>query len=192
QPEVSPQIALRKITSSAGNFANLRHTPRSEPNACSHGIPVAFGPDQSEVDEVVACSTLISQQQRWIAVISYDDVNVAVIIEVRKRRAPGCIRRLKTLSGGFRHLGKFPIPLIVKQSIDLLVVNVGRDALHFFVHMSVGDEDVEPPIIVIIEESAAEAEHIPRRTSYPGSIAHFIEKSLSIVMPYVVGRELEI
>src|SRR5438445_13322800 len=58
--------------------------------------------------------------------------------------------------------------------------------------MAVGDEDVEPAVVVEIEESAAEAEYIPCRNRDARLSADLGEKAFAIVVPDVVRGKLEI
>src|SRR3954471_17889430 len=58
--------------------------------------------------------------------------------------------------------------------------------------MSVRNEDIQQAIVVIVEEAAAEAQDIARRTRNACFIADLIEENFSIAMPQVIGRTLEV
>src|SRR6266581_7483078 len=68
----------------------------------------------------------------------------------------------------------------------------GSRLLHLGVDVTVGDENVQSAIIVIVEEAPAETENLfcwPRDT---GLFTHLVKKSFSVVAPKVIGGSLEI
>src|SRR2546430_5653090 len=67
-----------------------------------------------------------------------------------------------------------------------------RGLLDLRINVAVGNEQVQPSVIVVIEKASPEAEHIMRGTGNTGLITDFVEKSFAIVVPEVVGRSLEI
>src|SRR5713101_2256871 len=71
-------------------------------------------------------------------------------------------------------------------------MNVGGNALHFLVHVPIGDEQVQPSVVIVIEKAAAEAQHISGGHRDPGDIAHLVEESFAVVVPDMIRRQLEI
>ena len=47
----------------------------------------------------------------------------------------------------------------MKQLVDLFVASAGYRLLNLGVDMAVGDEDIQPPVIIVIEEAPAEAQN---------------------------------
>jgi hypothetical protein len=88
QAEVGEQIALREIAPAAGNFADLRDAACYDPDAGTHGVAVAFDPDQAEVHEVVFTAGVIVEDGGRVAVICDDDVHETVVVEIGKGGAP--------------------------------------------------------------------------------------------------------
>ena len=68
----------------------------------------------------------------------------------------------------------------------LLVVRFRGDLLDFGIDMTVGDKEVEPAVVVVVEKSAAEAQDIPRRDRDSRFVAYLVEVALSGVVPQVV------
>ena len=58
-----------------------------------------------------------------------------------------------------------------------------RGLLHFRVHVPIGDKNIQQAIIVIIDEAAAETEHIACRLCDSGFIAYLIKETFAIVVP---------
>ena len=64
--------------------------------------------------------------------------------------------------------------------------------LDFRIHVTVGDEEVEPTIVVIVDESAAKAQYFARRKGDPRLIADLVKVALSGVVPQMVRAFLEV
>jgi hypothetical protein len=92
QAEVGEQIALREIAPAAGNFADLRDAACYDPDAGTHGVAVAFDPDQAEVHEVVFTAGVIVEDGGRVAVICDDDVHETVVVEIGEGSAAGRTR----------------------------------------------------------------------------------------------------
>ncbi len=80
----------------------------------------------------------------------------------------------------------------MEEGVDLLVVYVRGNLLYFLVDMAVGDEQIQPAIVVVIEKASAKAQHVSRGQRNACGVAHFVEQALTVVMPKVVGGKLEI
>ena len=89
-------------------------------------------------------------------------------------------------------LNEFAVVLVMEEGVDLFVANLGIGLLNFRINVAIGDKNVEPAIIVVIEEAATKAENLARGNRDTRRVADFVEEALAIVMPEVVGTFLEI
>ncbi len=80
----------------------------------------------------------------------------------------------------------------MKQGIELLEVNLRGSLLYLRINVPVGDEQIQPAIIIVVEEASAETEDPARGTGYAGAVADLIKRPLSIVVPKVIGVVLEV
>src|ERR1700730_1537088 len=64
--------------------------------------------------------------------------------------------------------------------------------LHLRIYVPIGNEDIQPAIIVVIEESASETEHLACRPRNSGFVTHFVEESFSIVVPKMIRGPLKV
>src|ERR1700730_14313562 len=64
--------------------------------------------------------------------------------------------------------------------------------LHLRIYVPIGNEDIQPAIIVVIEESASETEHLACRPRNSGFVTHFVEESFSIVVPKMIRGALKV
>src|SRR5712671_5538669 len=58
--------------------------------------------------------------------------------------------------------------------------------------MSVGDEQVQPAIVIVVEKASAEAKYAACGAGYACAVADFIKRTLSIVVPKMIGVVLEV
>src|SRR6266700_1193892 len=101
----------------------------------------------------------IPQQKRWVAVISNQNVSKAIVVEIGENNATpgvGCLRRDASQSSHFREL--FSV-LIVKQGTHLLVMRSRGGLLYFGIDVAIGNEQVEPAIIIIVTPGNAHRSH---------------------------------
>ena len=86
------------------------------------------------------------------------------------------------MSGGLKPVGadvslNFPPPSLWNSV--LFVVRFRRDLLDFGIDMTVGDKQIEPAIVVIVEKSAAEARDVACWDRNSRFVAYFVEVALS-------------
>ncbi len=151
------QIALREIAAAARDLADLRQTACAEFQASAHGVTIALRSHQLERYKVISIATTVVKQQRGIVVVGNHQIDKAIVIKVPKAHAPCGMRSIESVAGGSGHVHEFSVTIVMKQRVDLFVANFGRDLLHFRVHVAIGDEEIEPAIVVVIEESATKA-----------------------------------
>ncbi len=58
--------------------------------------------------------------------------------------------------------------------------------------MAVGNEQVQPAIVVVIEEAASEAQNVVRWRRDPDRVTDLVEVSFAIIVPNMIGGTLEI
>ena len=162
QSEIGPQIALRKIASTTGNLPDLRNAASHNAKACSHRVAVTLGSNEFEIEEMIPITAAIMQQQGRVSIVGYDHVHEPIIIEIGKSNASADMGCLKASTGQLGSLYGLAVPFIVKQRVDLLIVNARGGLFDFGIDVAVSNEQVQPPIVVVIEEAPTEAEHVVR------------------------------
>src|SRR5689334_14287279 len=106
QAEASPKITLRKVTPATCDLTHLGDASSLQANARAHRIPVAFSPNQLQIQEMVSSAAVVVQQQWRVTVIGDHQINEAVIIEVAKSRSPRGMRGQRPDSTRLRHFDK--------------------------------------------------------------------------------------
>src|ERR1700719_2441638 len=119
QTEVRSEIALRELAAARGDFPNLRSLPGGEAYAGSQSVSIAFCSNQLEIDEMVSPRTGIAQNGRRIPIVGHDNVDAAVIVEVRESDSAACARFENAQAGGRGSLLEFSVSLVVEQRVVL-------------------------------------------------------------------------
>src|SRR5260370_11724438 len=132
------------------------------------------------------------QHNGGVSIVRDHNVHKSVVVEIGKSCAASHVGHFKSRATGLAHFYELSISFVVKQRIDLPIMGSGRGLLHLWVNMPVGDENIQPPVIVVIEEASAETEDIPCRSRDPRFVAHLVEKSFPIVMPNVIRGTLKV
>src|SRR2546429_3698506 len=192
QSEVCAQVALREITSTSCDLAYLRQSTCHDADSCAHSISVAFGSNQSEIHKVISIPTTIVQQQRLVSVVANNNVHKTVVIQVCEGDSPADIRRLKSISRHLSCLDERALSVVVEERIDLFEVCTSLNIFDLRIHVSVGDKQVEPAVIVIVEEASAETKHVVGGTDDVHLMTDVPKPALAVVMEDVIRRLLKI
>src|SRR5436305_13918051 len=186
ETEIGTEIALGKIAASAGDLADLRQPASHNAKACSHRVAVTLGSNEFEIEEMIPITAAIMQQQGRVSIVGYDHVHEPIIIEIGKSNASADMGCLKASTGQLGSLYELAVPFIVKQRVDLLIVNLRGGLFDFGIDVAISNEQVQPFIVVVIEKAPTKAEHVARGARDAGLITDFVEKSLAVVMPEMV------
>src|SRR6185312_9883689 len=96
-----------------------------------------------EQGTMIVVSALVQQQRGERSHIHQHDVDIPVIVDVAKCRSPPAFRRNSTQRAGD----------ILKSAVAM--VEPARDGIYLGIHMTVGDENIQPPVVVHVKESSA-------------------------------------
>ena len=190
--EVGAEVALGEVAAAASNVSNLRDAAGLKTNASAHCVAIGLGADKFEVDEMISVRAAVMEQQRSVAVVGDDDIDETVVVEVGEGDPATHVVRLKDRTGRLAHLSELAIVFIVEERVVLFVVNFGRGLLDFRIDVTIGNKEVEPAVIVVVEETSTKTENVVSRTGDAGLIADFVEKSFAVVLPEMVGRPLKV
>src|SRR5262249_12792321 len=93
EPEIGAQLALGKIASAAGNFANLRNSSCYHANARAHRIAIALCAGKLEIYKMISAVSAVAQQGWRISVVRNDHIHKAIVVKIQKCGAASCPRR---------------------------------------------------------------------------------------------------
>ncbi len=171
EAEVHAEVVLRVVAAAAAHFVDLSHGLLELPDSdCGRGGrgdgdagadagAIALLADEAELDPV-AGDRLVSQRRscgRRVDAVD-DDVHGAVVVVVTEGAAAGGDGVVDAGAGEGGDLFKLAVAQV---AVDVLMLGVGGvevGAVDLRVDVAVGDEDVEPAIVVEVDEADAPAE----------------------------------
>src|SRR5581483_512640 len=170
---------LRDLAAASSYFAELLQLAGAygytRPDCC----PVALASDQAEEDAMVRILTPVQQQAWSFTDIDQDHVHVAVVINIAESGAtPRCQGQ------GCQCLGdilKCSIPQVTKKLKRLTIMGPARNRIYLGINMAIGDEDVQPSVVVHIEKSSAPSHHRIGRLGQFRGPTHVRESLWSLV-----------
>src|SRR5207253_10684786 len=135
---------------------------------------------------MIAIAAAIVEQQRWVSVVCVYDIHAAVAIEIGEADSAAHIGRLKAAARQLGSFDKLAVAFVVEQHISLLIVNFRCSLFDLRIDMSIGDENVLPTIVIVIEEASTESKHSMHCPCDSRLIGNISEKSRTLVMPEMV------
>src|SRR6266853_5910641 len=108
---------------------------------------------------MVSIADLIKTQPCRPVVVGDQDIGVAVVVDITKGCAPTDFEKLEGLAGRARDVDELSSAVIMKELIRLaqgIRVTLAYQ-LRQQLNGPIRDQQIEPPIVVIIEEQRAEA-----------------------------------
>src|SRR5262249_50707882 len=140
------QAPLAIIPPAAPHLVNLRQIPGDDLNPRPDAVTIALHADEPDHNEIVRVTAVVSQQLgRAVKVVDYQ-VDVAVIIQIREGDSStrSLLRQRRSeLPGDFR---KSPVAVVTAQQLALAII------LQLWVNVPIGDEQIAPAVVVVIEE----------------------------------------
>jgi len=102
------------------------------------------------------------QQERRPSVVSYHQIHEPVIVEINERDSTDHVRRLQPTAGFLARFDELPVAFVVKLGVELLVVDIRHGLLDLGIDVAICDEQIQPSIVVIVEEASTETQHLAR------------------------------
>src|SRR6185369_3787097 len=130
---------------------------------------------------MISVSDLIEKQPCWSIVVRDEEIRVTIVINITERSAATDFqqRKLRRIDD----LNKIPLPRVAKQLIRLAqrkripLPHQLRQQLH----RSIRDEQIKPPIVVVIKEERAETREATARHTEPRFACAIFEKRFAEV-----------
>ena len=109
-------------------------------------------------------AAVVQQQVRRAAVVGDQEIEIAVVVDVAGRERAADPSRAKPGPACFVTSDE-TLAVVSEQQLSLRELRAGTDLRHVRHHVAVGDRDVEPGVVVVVEEGDAEADIRTRRGS---------------------------
>src|SRR5258708_17299403 len=96
---------------------------------CVHAIGMRFCPIQEYFQPVIIIPSIVSQQLRWLAVVVYENVEIAVVVEVADGGATAHAWQLKIRTKSVADVFENSVPGIAEHLFGFGIMGVGVVAL---------------------------------------------------------------
>src|SRR5271166_6881956 len=107
---------------------------------------------------MIAIAAVVAKQISRPVVGGYQDVQVAVAVEIRISGAPRDDRPIECRAHFRRDIGKFTVSQITKKQRWFAIADLGLYASDLLFNMTVGGEDIRTAVQIVIEKEDAEGE----------------------------------
>src|SRR5205823_13407365 len=99
-----------------------------------------------------SAGVLVFQERRWFAGVEQQDVDVAIVEDIAKGRAPARVKRKCGKARFLADLVKSAVAIVAMEEQRLLEAGTGVQRIDLRIDMAIGDENVEPGIVVHVKE----------------------------------------
>src|SRR6266581_4930631 len=158
QAEVQTQIVLREVACATADFAELFNTRGTNRYTGADCSAVALRADELEEDAMIAAGVFIFEKRRRLAHVQEKDVNVAGVEDVAESSAPAGMKRQSGKAGFLGDFVEGAVAIVAMKGERLTKAGAGFQSVDLRVNVAVGDENVEPGVIVHVEKSGAPAD----------------------------------
>src|SRR5436309_7160457 len=157
--EVQSLIIRRCVTTSAQHVPALASTIRAQINCRAYCIARRFrAADKFQPQPMMMVRANVAQQYRGPAELVDDYVSFSIVKQISKCRTARDNRHPQPSSLHRRNDFKLPCFKVVKQQRTLSESCSPITLIHVGIHVTVGDQEIQPSVVVIIEEAGAPSE----------------------------------
>ena len=124
-------------------------------------IAIGLRADQLDAQAAICCGSalrFVAEQVHRAPIGRQQQIQLAVIVDVRIRRATPHTGGRKRRVHRFRHFFEFPFAHIAEKMHSLRIADIGLHFLNVVIDVAVGDENVLPAVEVVVKKEAAESQ----------------------------------
>src|SRR6267378_1337922 len=158
EAEMDTEVVLREITAAAAHLLRLNDAARRASHTGADRVAIRFGTDERQRRPVMGGRAGHTEQIRQIVHVRDRHVHVTVVVEVGERRAASRLWRRHRLAEAFADIRETAVAEIPIDHLPLLVAGLGFELNYLRIHVPVGEEQVEPSVVVEIDPAGAPSE----------------------------------
>src|SRR6476469_6898453 len=139
---------------------------------------------------MIAVPALVQQHCGKRSYIHQHDVDISVIVDIAEGSSTAAFLRNSGQRAG--DILKGSVAAVAEELNRLAICQSARDRIHLWIHMAVGDENIQPTIVVHIEEGGAPTHLEESGLGQLGGIAYVRKTVCSQVAVQSVGLFVEV
>ena len=149
QAETWPWVELTVKASASLYLSSLRASGSMQTHSSTDRIAVTRSSFQVQANPVGGIACVIAPEAWRVVEICSDDIRISVIVEVDDG---GCTAGAHSMQARFATDFPKTACLIVVEEIPLSIGETANDPLQRRIHMAIGNEQIEPAIVIKVRE----------------------------------------
>src|SRR5439155_4149780 len=136
---------------------------------------------QFQSQPVILALDIVIEQKGNSAVDTHHNIGIAVIVQVPHREAAGADALLEDLAALFAHIQHFSVAFVVKQNHGLTVRYAAASQVNEVIGVAIGEDQVGPAVVVVIEEFQSPAAEHARHRPNPRLPGHIVKGLVAVI-----------
>src|SRR5215213_2477365 len=150
--EVEPEVVVRNVTRAAAHLVHLGQVLAHDSHPRSYAVAVGAGADRFDEHEIVRISSVIAKELGGSVEVVDHQIDVPVIIQVPECGPPAHALFHQRVARLGRHFRERSVAVVLVKELALAVARVEVGLIDLRVDVTVGDEEVAPAVVVVVEE----------------------------------------
>src|ERR1700722_4144423 len=174
-------VAGREIAAGGGYGGELGASRGAELDFGADGVAIAFVTDEFEREPVIGGDRFVAKDVSGAIVGGNHGVDTTIIVQVTGSQSAADPGLLKDFSGTGGHVHK-AVPVIAEQEKRLAIAEIGIAELDSVEIVALGNQEVLPAVIVVVEKNGNPAGVRHADLSQTGGEAGIVEGAIAIVL----------
>ena len=153
-----PEIVLRVVAAAAAHFLQLRAAGETSLTRAPIALRLLVVPTSLSVSQCASARRRQREQIGGGVDVVHDDVDVAIVVEIGECRAAAGGRGRHRRTEPLRDVLEASVAEVAVHDLALLVARLRLDPLDLRIDVAIDDEEVEPAVVVEIDEADAPSE----------------------------------
>ena len=158
EAEVKAEVVLGEVAATAAEFVGLDERAGGDADAGVECEPVVTGALEREAEPVVVRAGLRTKNHGCALEVFDDQFHVAVVEEITNGEAATDLGRLYGWSCLLAEIGEGAVVLVAEEHGGLTIFDAGPCGVDLRVDVSVDEEEIDPAVVVEVDEGVAPAD----------------------------------
>src|SRR5437016_4452821 len=113
------------------------------------------------LEPVIPVSAIVAQQLWRLPIVADQEVQVAIVVKISRRQAPADARRLDIRPQPSTHVLEDAPAVVFEYELGLRIRGAGVIEADIVEDVTVGNNDIPAPIVIVVDESRSKAAVVP-------------------------------
>src|SRR5438093_522896 len=131
------------------------------------------------LEPVIPVSAIVAQQLWRLPIVADQEVQVAIVVKISRRQAPADARRLDIRPQPSTHVLEDASAVVFEYELGLRIRGAGVIEADIVEDVTVGNNDIPAPIVIVVDESRSKAAVVPGGVTQLCGKRRIFERSVS-------------